>query len=280
MAGEENMTDAAALPTSVPTIDGTSGRGGVVAGASAHNLSPYDTKTRWRPWAAFGMVVLISVVSVGIAIGGSLLLIRLSGLSASGSLKTGTPLLFMLTAQFAMIAGALWAVRLKGDRIAIALALKQPAGGVATYAKAMAAMLAVVAIYTGVSYFIVGHDPKNDLAEMVDLFRGAWWPVALLVIGVGAPLSEELLFRGFLQSALVPSRLGYWGASLVTTTFWTSLHAGYSLVGLIEVFVIGIVFAIILRRTGSLWVTIVCHGIYNTGIALLLIFAPKDWLGF
>jgi uncharacterized protein len=272
VAGEENITHAAALPTSVPIIAGSA--------QSYADLAPYSTSTQWRPWPAFGMVVLISFVSIGIAIGGSLVLLRLSGLSASANLKSGTPLLFMLTAQMLMIAGALLAAGVKGDSVATALALKQPAGGVATYAKSLAAMLAVVGLYMGVTHFIVGHDPKNDLAELVDLFRGRWWPIALLVIGVGAPLSEELLFRGFLQSALVPSRLGYWGASIVTTTFWTSLHAGYSAVGLIEVFLIGIVFAIILRRTGSLWVTIVCHGIYNTGIALLLIFAPKEWLGF
>ena len=38
---------------------------------------------------------------------------------------------------------------------------------------------------------------------------GPDWLLALLVIGVGAPLSEELLFRGFLQSALAQSRLGF-----------------------------------------------------------------------
>ena len=127
---------------------------------------------------------------------------------------------------------------------------------------------------------MLSHAPSDDLGEIVGLFRGSWWLLALIVIGIGAPLSEELLFRGFLQSALVPSRLGYWGASIVTTVVWTALHAGYSVTGLVEVFMIGMVFALFLRLTGSLRVTMVCHGIYNSGIALLLIFAPKELLGF
>ncbi len=288
MAGEENVT-AAASPTSVPIAGGRT-PASAAASAAIHesaapdhgrsNLTPYDTHIGWRPWPALGMVALISFVSTSIAIGGSLALARSSLTNPEQALKSGKLLVFMLAAQVAMIIGALLAARAKRGDVVSALALKAPAGGLRTYATAMAAMLGVVGIYTAVTYLIMGHDPKNDLAEMVGMFRGNWWPVALLVIGVGAPLSEELLFRGFLQSALVPSRLGYWGATAVTTAIWTALHAGYSIVGMVEVFIIGIVFAIILRLTGSLRVPIVCHAIYNTGIALLLIFAPKDWLGF
>ena len=49
-----------------------------------------------------------------------------------------------------------------------------------------------------------------DLRPFVRLF-GEQWVLALLVVGIGAPLSEELLFRGFLLSALARSRLGFAG---------------------------------------------------------------------
>ena len=126
----------------------------------------------------------------------------------------------------------------------------------------------------------MSQDPGNDLSDMIGLFRGPFWPLAMIVIGIGAPLSEELLFRGFLQTALVPTRLGYWGASVVTTAIWTAMHAGYSIAGLVEVFMIGLMFTWFLRRTGSLRVSLVCHAIYNSGIAAILIFAPKDMLGY
>ena len=96
----------------------------------------------------------------------------------------------------------------------------------------------------------------------------------LLVMGVGAPVSEELLFRGFLFSALAKSRFGLLGASLLTSAVWTSLHSGYSIYGLIEVFAIGLFLAWLLVRTGSLWITIICHMVYNTAVSLVLAVVP------
>ena len=279
MAGEENLRPAAPALATFPHVDiGPSiGR----SKYSRFDLLPYDAISRWRPGPAVGVVVFIVALSVGVAIVGGLLALRSENLSAAEAARSGKPLLAMLAAQVMMIIGALLAARArKGDQIITVLALKAPTGGLATYAKALFAMLAVVAAYTAFTYFVLRHEPSNDLGEMVGLFRGPWWPLALVVIGIGAPLSEELLFRGFLQTALVPTRLGYWGTATVTTTFWTTLHAGYSIPGLVEVFIIGLAFALMLRWTGSLRVPLVCHAIYNMGIALILIFVPKDWLGF
>jgi membrane protease YdiL (CAAX protease family) len=99
---------------------------------------------------------------------------------------------------------------------------------------------------------------------------GPHWPLAAAVLGIGAPLSEELLFRGFLLSALAKTRLGFWGAAVVSALGWTTMHAGYSLAGLVEVFAIGMLLSWLLWRTGSLRVTIFCHAIYNSLIVLAL----------
>ena len=45
------------------------------------------------------------------------------------------------------------------------------------------------------------------------------------------------------------------------------MHAGYSLVGILEVFLIGMFFSWLLWRTGSLRVAIVCHAVYNSLVA-------------
>jgi membrane protease YdiL (CAAX protease family) len=89
------------------------------------------------------------------------------------------------------------------------------------------------------------------------------------VVGLGAPLSEELLFRGFLLSALTRP-LGFWGAALLANAPWTALHWGYSSVGLTQVFVIGLFFSWLLWRTGSLRVPILCHAAFN-GLVLLVL---------
>ena len=81
-------------------------------------------------------------------------------------------------------------------------------------------------------------------------------------------------FRGFLQSALAQTRLGFWGAALITNTAWTALHAGYTLTGLVDVFVAGLLFSWVLWRSGSLWVPIVCHAFYNGLIFAVLWVLP------
>ncbi len=281
MAGEESA-NARRQPaellysttTSVPVI----APGAAAAPSPAIPLyAPYDAQARWRPGPAIGVALLICTLTVAIALGGSLLLLSRS---TDAPTVDGRTLIPMLLAQIAMVLGAVIAARAKGDRLLPALALKAPAGGFKSYVGWLLLLLASVGLFTLVSAYGLKHDQTADLKGMAELFRGRWWPLALFVIGVGAPLSEELLFRGFLQTALVPTRLGFWGASVITTFIWTMMHAGYSLIGLIEVFLIGLVFCLILRRTGSLRVTIACHAIYNTLIALVVIFAPRSWLGF
>ncbi len=278
MAVSENSVhpvgEAVDIGTSVPIF------GTPATTRSGTRLAPYTATTHWRPWPAFGVAVLLCAATVIIAVGGGLLVSGTNGSAVEG-LAQGRGLIPLAAAQLAMIAGTLLAAGAKGDRLVPALSLRAPArAGFGSYARAFGVLIGAVTIITAMGHFVASHDATADIKGMAGLFRGPWWPLALTVIGIGAPLSEELLFRGFLQTALVPTRLGYWGAALVTTALWTAMHAGYTLFGLIEVFLIGLIFCLILRRTGSLRVTIACHAVYNTLIALVVMFAPRDALGF
>jgi uncharacterized protein len=96
---------------------------------------------------------------------------------------------------------------------------------------------------------------------------GELWVLALLVVGMGGPISEELLFRGFLLSALA-TKFGFWGAAIISTTFWAALHGGYSATGFLSVFAMGLLFCWQLHRGGSLRVPILCHALYNVIIVV------------
>ena len=78
------------------------------------------------------------------------------------------------------------------------------------YLKAVLLMAVLQVVVSAVQYFFFPQDMYADLRPFVRLF-GDQWVLALLVVGLGAPLSEELLFRGFLLSALARSRLGFAG---------------------------------------------------------------------
>ena len=108
-----------------------------------------------------------------------------------------------------------------------------------------------------------GFDPTVDWQRDQDLLRSANLALLAGVLTVGAPLSEELVYRGFLLSALARTRLGFWGAALIATALWTALH-DYSAVGFAGVFMIGLLLSWLLWRTGSLWVAILCHALHNS----------------
>ena len=95
------------------------------------------------------------------------------------------------------------------------------------------------------------------------------------LIAFGAPIAEEVIFRGQLFSALSQTRLGVSGATVVTSALWALLHLSEPWLSVGLIFVMGLVFGWMIYRFGSLWVTMVAHAVWNASYALL-IFATLD----
>lgn len=129
---------------------------------------------------------------------------------------------------------------------------------------ALCLVLLVSFVYAGVLLFFVPEVILNDLKPFIEALKSNSWILLAVAVCIGAPLSEEFMFRGFLFSALASSPLGVLGATLVTNTAWTALHSQYSIYGLIDIFLIGLVLSWLVWRTGSVWVSVFCHAIYNT----------------
>lgn len=91
---------------------------------------------------------------------------------------------------------------------------------------------------------------------------GALW---LLVIAfcVAAPMSEEILARGFLFRGWSESRLGVTGAIILSSAVWTTMHLQYDWFFFGEIFSIGLLLGYLRYRSGSTWLTIVLHGLNN-----------------
>jgi hypothetical protein len=153
---------------------------------------------------------------------------------------------------------------------AAVLALGTSRGGWRDLRFGLVAMAALLVPYNGAIYLVTPETLAADLKLFAEMMRDPVWPLLVLIVGLGAPLSEELLMRGLLLPALATSRLRFEGAAVVSALAWTLLHTGYSLAGLVEVFLIGVLFAWLVWRTGSLWVPIACHAIYNTLLILAL----------
>jgi len=110
---------------------------------------------------------------------------------------------------------------------------------------------------------------------------GAWWegfdeiitfgplPIALLDTldaVVGAPVVEEIIFRGLLFGALVRS-MGLVAAAIVSSLVFAAVH-GYGLEGTLAVTVTGSLLCWIYWRTGKLWTAILAHGVHNAIVVL------------
>jgi membrane protease YdiL (CAAX protease family) len=96
---------------------------------------------------------------------------------------------------------------------------------------------------------------------------GALW---LLVIAfcVAAPISEEVLARGFLYRGWSESRLGVAGGIFLSSLAWTAQHLQYDWFFFGEVFCIGLLLGYLRYRSNSTWLTIVIHGLNNAAATI------------
>lgn len=105
--------------------------------------------------------------------------------------------------------------------------------------------------------FDIAHDPRLFL-------------LVLPSVTLGAPLAEELIFRGQLFNALAHSRAGVSGATLITAAGWAVLHLSETWFAVAMIFVMGLAFGYLIYRFGSLWVTFVCHAVWNSIYAMIM----------
>jgi membrane protease YdiL (CAAX protease family) len=262
-----------------------------ILGPLTRGPAAYEPRTGWPAWAALPTAVVICGLSalfgVAAAFGWGMLhavhtaggaapspeqisQVRLPVIAWLASLQFGAILLTIAAAGF--FASDRWQV----------LSLVRPAHGWRVLPLALVPLFIGTAVWTGA---LLLWDPSvvtQDLRPFKAMMEHEALWLAVLAISIGAPLSEELLFRGFLFSALAKTRLGLIGTSVLTAALWTSLHVGYSVFGLLEVFFIGLYLSWVLVRTGSLWATIFCHAVYNTvvliGLHMVTLPAPAPAL--
>ncbi len=234
-----------------------------------------SVKGPWGPWATVGFTCLIAAVSVVVQIALAIvyLIVRVgrspttsmseaaAGLGADGFFGSMATVL----SGSAALGVTILIVRLrKGPSLREYLAMRPVS--LPTLLRWLLYTAIFVAASDGLSY-LAGYPIVPDW--MLDVYRSAGFlPLLIFALMVAAPISEEVVFRGFLFEGLRHSRLGDVGAMVVASLAWTSLHTQY------EWFYVGLVFASGLflgaarLLTRSLVIPIVLHAISN-GIATL-----------
>lgn len=99
-------------------------------------------------------------------------------------------------------------------------------------------------------------------------FQAIWWPALSLLLFTG--FSEELLFRGVVQTAATRTLGARWGIIYVSLLFG-ALHIGWqSALDVLFVTLVGLFFGWVVYRTGSILGVSLAHGFANIVLFIVL----------
>lgn len=162
----------------------------------------------------------------------------------------------------------------RGDRVAF-MALRRPSGGLREVARYAGLLIAMAVIYASVVLLKDRNALVGDVQLFADMLHSDTWWMIVLVATIGAPVAEETVFRGLMYGVLRESPVGVFGAAAITALFWATVHAQYSVYGILGIGLIGLYLAWVREQTGSLLTPMVCHAIYNGAIVLAMLLLPE-----
>ena len=152
---------------------------------------------------------------------------------------------------------------------------------VAGFMVAMYAVILVIVTVLGIdlSQYTPGPDGQSPETGSAGLVKEAMFDIAntprlfwmvFPSVALGAPIAEELIFRGQLFSALSQTRLGVSGTSMITSGLWAIMHVSEPWLSVALIFIMGLAFGWMMYRFGSIWVTMACHAAWNSIYALVI----------
>lgn len=188
------------------------------------------------------------------------------------------PLSLVLISQLGLwagLAGVPWlATRLKGDGLVADLRLRLEPRDLWRGAPAgVALQLVVIPLLYWPLLDLLGQttdDVKGPARELTDRADGPLGVLMLvLIVGVGAPIVEEIFYRGFLQGALRKRGVPPAVAIGCSATIFGLTH--FELLQLPALVLFGMLAGVLYERTGRLGASIVAHLAFNmvTVVALL-----------
>ncbi|MGL3108971.1 CPBP family intramembrane glutamic endopeptidase [Bradyrhizobium sp. BR 1432] len=233
----------------------------------------------WMFWgtALWGFLIFVAMF-VG-QIGAIVLLVAERGLPmdlASLQLVGREPQALALSVTMGLPAtlAAVWlAIRIKKASFVDYLALRWPAWKQLAFGAV--GLILLVLIWETMSRALGREATPGFMADLLKSGRDKGAAMVLLfAFSVAAPMSEEVLARGFLYRGWSASFLRVPGAILLSSLVWTVVHLQYDMYFLAEVFTIGLWFGYMRYRANSLWLTAVLHALNNLTAVVLTM-----WLG-
>ena len=106
------------------------------------------------------------------------------------------------------------------------------------------------------SFLVPPETARDLLAE-----AGGSLAIAFVLVGVWAPIAEEVFFRGFAMSGLA-NRYGLALAVVLSSALFAAAHL--DIASLVPTFILGLALGWVYLRTRSIWPCIFVHGLHNS----------------
>ncbi len=222
------------------------------------------------------VIMLLSMVSLGLVTFAGVFTLIMQSSHELGEFRTF--LKTLTTVQWAVIlsiAGvvaqgigvwAIWRACAWGGQGGAVRALSLMPAPIGIVGHVAVALAVVVGIGVLAAAIIVVFPHKGSVQPILEFIKSDYWWIAIAPIAVGAPLFEEIVFRGFLFTAIAGSKLGAAGAILITSVVWALFHAGCVLQEMVIITVFGFVLGWLVWQLGSVWPGIACHALWNLGV--------------
>ncbi len=111
-------------------------------------------------------------------------------------------------------------------------------------------------------------DVERRARDLVDAASGAWIVLLAIVVVVGAPFVEELVYRAYIQARLEPITSRTWSV-IIAAVWFTIVHL--EPVEFPGLFAFALVLGLCFARTKRIGLSIVAHVAFNvTGLVLVL----------
>jgi membrane protease YdiL (CAAX protease family) len=234
-----------------------------------------DTATKpprvWKFWSTLAWSLLLyAVMTIAAAIGIVLAAQWFDLALSDSSALRNDGIVVAVTSTSAMIPVLLviaLAVRLTRQKFRDYLALRLPSARLATIGlSAVVLLMILIDSTTALTGRPIVPDVMIIQVTSAD-FHGALGLFALALV-VTAPITEEIVFRGFIYRGFSASRLGTIGAVAVSSVIFTAIHIQYDLFTLCGVMVLAVLLGTMRALSGSTMLTIAMHAL-NNGVVLV-----------
>jgi uncharacterized protein len=227
---------------------------------------------------AFALSAIVALSYYSWSFGSDRLLAMIAGQSENPNIKYDGSFLATIYTVSAIVQVAIlaFAIKLKRWHFTEYLALHLP--NRRSIFLALSLVIMIVVLSDG-AFLLLGRNPVSEfqIISYSTAKAAGSLPLLIVVIVLFAPVSEEIIFRGFLYRGFVqqPSHAPY--AILIVSLIFTVIHQQYDLLGLLQIFFIGLAFGVVRWSTGSTALTILMHILANA-IATIETVIYVEWM--